>query len=58
MFSRLRSRYHAWFLVLWVVTLVAILFVHWAPVFYVLGAVILIGGLGQAAGLWHPVKKG
>ena len=57
MLSRLRSRYHAWFLVLMAVTLVVVVFVNWRLALYALGVVIVIGGIGQLAGLWHPVRK-
>ncbi|HEV7565932.1 MAG TPA: hypothetical protein VGO31_08250 [Microbacteriaceae bacterium] len=38
------------------VAVVVIIFVNWTPALIALGVVIGVGGLGQAAGLWHPRK--
>ena len=56
MFSDRRGPYNRWFIVLMVVAFVVIIFVNWAPALIALGVVIAVGGLGQAAGLWHPRK--
>lgn len=39
-----------------VVAFVVIFFVNWTPAQIALGVVIVVGGLGQLAGLWHPRK--
>ena len=54
MHPRARSPYSRWFIALMAVTTVVILFVNWTPALIALAVVLVIGGLGQLAGLWHP----
>jgi hypothetical protein len=49
--------YNRWFIALMIVAAVVVLFVNWTPALIALAVVIGLGGLGQAAGLWHPRKR-
>jgi Flp pilus assembly protein TadB len=52
-----RGRLSRWFIALVLVAFVVIIFVNWTPALIALGVVIVLGGLGQLAGLWHPRKR-
>jgi hypothetical protein len=56
-FPERHGAYNRWFIALMIVAAVVVLFVNWTPALIALAVVIVIGGLGQAAGLWHPRKR-
>jgi hypothetical protein len=57
MFSDERGPLSRWFVALVLVAFVVIIFVDWTPALIALGVVIVVGGLGQLAGIWHPRKR-
>jgi hypothetical protein len=51
------GQYNRWFIALMIIAAVVVLFVNWTPALIALAVVLVIGGLGQAAGLWHLRKR-